>query len=215
MELQRPFRVITPTLDGDVLEILAAADTDFTAPQVQRLIGQHSVDGVRKALGRLVEQGIALSRPAGQAQLYRLNRDHLLALAITHIARAKELLLERLSQAVHGWAIQCEYGALFGSAARGDMSPSSDIDLFVVRPAEVDADDSVWNDQTMALSRAATSWTGNDARILEYGIDDLAIAAEGRDPLLLSIRKEGLRFVGPADYLDRVHAGRAKVAQRR
>ena len=58
MLLDRPMLTISPTIDGDVLSVLARADAAFTAPKVQRLLERHSVPGVRKVLNRLVEQGI-------------------------------------------------------------------------------------------------------------------------------------------------------------
>jgi hypothetical protein len=214
MELQAPFRVITPTLDGDVLGVLASADADFTPPQVHRLLGRHSVDGVRRVLVRLAEQGIALSRPAGRAQLYRLNRDHLAAPAILQLARAKELLLERLSGLVKGWRVPCEYGAVFGSATRTDMGPGSDLDLFLVRPEDVGPDDPFWFQQTIALSKATTAWTGNDTRILEYGADELRAAVGAADPVLSSVRLDGLPFAGPDGYLDRLFTAHFRLASR-
>ncbi|MBK7624108.1 MAG: hypothetical protein IPJ14_15950 [Kineosporiaceae bacterium] len=78
MEISRPMRIITAALDGDLLAVLARADHAFTGRQLARLAGASS-EGARQALARLVVQGIVQREPAGAAQMYRLNREHLAA----------------------------------------------------------------------------------------------------------------------------------------
>ncbi|MEX1163819.1 MAG: hypothetical protein WEB03_09580, partial [Nitriliruptor sp.] len=73
MELQRPLAVVTPTLDGDVLCVLAGADATFTGRQVARLLPSHSQKGINNVLRRLTEQGIVTMAVAGPAHLYSLN----------------------------------------------------------------------------------------------------------------------------------------------
>jgi hypothetical protein len=51
----------------------------------------------------------------------------------------------------------------------------SDLDLLLVRRRAVDEDSPVWLEQLAGLERKATEWTGNDARVLEYGEEDLAV----------------------------------------
>ena len=131
-------------------------------PASYTAIGAHSVDGVRKVLLRLTEQGIVAAEPAGRAYLYRLNRDHLAAGPIEALARLREALVERLRAELASWAAPATYGALFGSAVRADMRLDSDLDLLLVRPDH--AHSPVWSDQVTALSLAATRWTGNDTR---------------------------------------------------
>ena len=58
MRLAQPFETVTPTVDGEVLLVLAAADRWFPLSRVHTLVGERSRSGVRKTLLRLVEQGI-------------------------------------------------------------------------------------------------------------------------------------------------------------
>ena len=60
MELSRPLATITPTLDGDVLAVLARHDVTFTTGQLHRVLNRHSEAGIRKVLVRLNGQGIVL-----------------------------------------------------------------------------------------------------------------------------------------------------------
>lgn len=203
MELQHPLRVVTPTLDGDVLAVLARADAEFTPPQVHVVLGRYSEDGVRRVLGRLAAQGIVEHRRAGQAVLYRLNRAHLAAPAVISLAYLFDTLVERLRERIESWPVACSYAALFGSAVRGEMRPDSDLDLFVVRPSDVDAEDEGWREQVDTLSRDVTNWTGNDTRVLEYSANEVQRGLRARDGVLADISTEGVRLAGPDRYLQR------------
>lgn len=173
MQLDRPLAAITPTVDGDVLLVLARADAEFTPATVQRLCGRHSVDGVRKALHRLSEQGIVTARTAGRAVMYSLNRQHLLAPSIIELAEANRELARRITAQVDAWRLEPVLVAIFGSAASGEMRVDSDIDLLVVRPDDVDPDEELWRTQINDLERAVTAWTGNDARVLEFSLTEV------------------------------------------
>lgn len=193
--------MVTASVDGDVLTVLARAETEFTPPQIHGLLDGRSVEGVRKALARLTEQGIVLHRSAGIAGLYQLNRDHLAASAIIAMAALCDTFLARVRDRIAAWDLACPYAALFGSAARGTMRPDSDIDIFIVRPAAVDPDDDLWREQLEALSRDASRWTGNDTRVLEFGDEEVSSGLAAGDQVLSDIAKEGVRLAGPSNYL--------------
>jgi len=61
------------------------------------------------------------------------------------------------------------------------------------------------------LSHAVTSWTGNDARVLEYSHRDLAVRALD-DPVLASVADEGLPVAGPTMFLRRLLKSRGQVS---
>jgi hypothetical protein len=186
---------------GDVLAVLAGADAAFTGREVHRLVARYSEAGVRNVLGRLVDQGIVLVDRVGPSYAYRLNRDHLAAPHIAALAGLRRELLERLRARLGEWDPPAVFAAQFGSAARGDMEPGSDIDLLIVRPDTVDGDDDRWAAQVDRLARDVTRWTGNDTRPLEYGHTEARRALRRGDPVLQSIRAEGLHLARPADYL--------------
>lgn len=206
MELQRPLSVVTPTIDGDVLCVLAGADAAFTGRQVARLLPDHSQKGVHNVLRRLVEQGIATRAVAGPAHLYSLNRDHLAAPYIVGLCGLKNQLRQRVAELVRDWSAPAEAVILFGSAARGEMRPASDIDLFIVCPASVDED--VWLEQTAELAEGVSAWTGNDARTVVMTPEEVRDGLEEGDALLRSIREEGQVLFGDPRYLHQ--AGRSR-----
>ena len=199
MDLTRPLAVVTPTLDGDVLRVLARKQDALTPGELQRLLGAHSVDGIRKALNRLAGQGIVLSRRAGSGNLYRLNRHHLAAGAILELANMRRTFLTRLASELAAWQAPATYAALFGSAARHDMTATSDIDIFLLRPTAVNPE--LWSDQIISLVTRVTAWTGNDTRILEYSRPE--VAAHRREPVLAAVQDEGIPLVGDAEEFRR------------
>lgn len=177
MDFRHPLGVVTPTLDGDILAALAGADEGFSGRQLHRLVGHASEPGVRKAAERLVEQGIVLRQQVGRAKVYRLNRQHVAAPYVEGLAALRGALIDRLRAGLGTWKEPPMAAALFGSAARGEATPVSDLDLLLVRPGDVLEESPVWREQVAALEREATEWTGNDARVLEYAEEDLAIGA--------------------------------------
>lgn len=197
MQLNRPLLTITPTLDGDVLAALASGDATFTTGQVHRLVPTASEDGVRRALQRLVGQGIVLSDRVGNAYAYRLNRDHLAAPHVISLANLMGLFLARLTEVLDGWELPPVYAALFGSAARGEMSIGSDIDVLLVRPDG--GAGGGWDAQVQELAVAATRWTGNDTRPLV--MDEADVGPD--EPVLGDVLAHGLTVAGTHDWLAR------------
>jgi nucleotidyltransferase-like protein len=198
MELGRPLATVTPTLDGDVLAVLAMNDIVFTTGQLHRVLGHHSEEGIRKVLRRLTGQGIVLSDKVGQAFAYRLNRDHLAAGHVIGLARLLETFLARLETHLESWEIPAVYAAVFGSAAKGTMTVDSDLDLLLVRPDG--ADDERWQAQVDLLVVEVTRWTGNDTRPLEFTAGEIAARGRG-ERVLLDVLEEGLTVAGTHAWL--------------
>lgn len=200
MQLDRPFTAVTPTVDGDVLHVLARAETEFTPPVVHRVIGRHSVDGVRRALQRLASQGVVSVRPVGRALAYALNRRHLAAPAIVHLSRLRDEFVGRIAASVDGWEIKPELVALVGSAVVGPMRTDSDIDVLVVRPNRVDDGDDAWRTQIGTLESEVHSWTGNDCRVLEFALDE-AKRTRKDERVLIDIARVGIAAFGDIGLL--------------
>lgn len=177
MDFRHPFSVVTPTLDGDVLGVLAGADSEFSGRHLHKLVARGSENGIRRAAERLVEQGVVVSRHAGRANLYKLNRAHLAAAHIEGLAGLRKQLFDRARDLIAAWSIRPCSAMVFGSVARGEAGPHSDLDLLVIRPSEVDEDSEDWREQLGLLERQMTDWTGNDARVLEYCEDELGYTA--------------------------------------
>lgn len=195
MELQHPLGALSGAVDTRALDVLVrAGDDPMDAAMIARLSGK-SYTGVRHALERLVEQGTVLESSVGSKTLYSFNGRHLLAPAIISIVDAKRAFIRRLGEIVDREFSQAlpQFGALFGSAARGEMRPDSDLDLFLVRPDHVDVD--AFARCADELAAAATELTGNDARVLVYTPRELVEGAT-RHPVLAEIARDGIPFAG-------------------
>jgi predicted nucleotidyltransferase len=199
MELGHPLAVVTPTLDGDVLTLLAQQDASFTTGQLHRLLPSYSEEGIRKVLRRLSRQGIVDAERVGNAYSYRLNRDHLAAGPLIELAQLPRRLLQLLEERLASWSHRPRYAAIFGSAARGTMTPDSDLDLFLVRDDGTPAD--AWEAQVTELAADVSRWTGNDTRPLEYALSELSDADS--DPVLHDVLRDGLTVAGSRAWFSR------------
>ncbi len=206
MQLNKPFATVTPTLDGEVLAVLASADVTFTISQIQRILITASGEGIRKVLIRLTTQGVVLHAQVGRTNTYRLNTEHLAAEPIMALSRLTSMFLNRLQEHLDGWGKTLRYAAVFGSAATGRMTLDSDIDLFLVRASGSalngrDDESDLWEQRVTELARLVTAWTGNDGRIVEYTEDELRAAAAAGEPLLDDVSKQGLTVGGTRAWL--------------
>jgi predicted nucleotidyltransferase len=199
MDFRRPLSVVAPTLDGDVLGVLAGAHEEFTGRRIHQVLGRGSEAGVRKAADRLVEQGIVTRRQAGQAKLYSLNRNHLAAAYIEGLGSLRSKLIKKLKATVGRWETPPAYMALFGSVARGEAGPQSDLDLFVLRPPGTLASNSVWQEQLAKLENDATVWTGNEARIVQFRVAELKDLEVRK--IVREVSREGVPIYGDPSEL--------------
>lgn len=204
MQLQHPFAVVTPTLDGEILPVLARVESSLTVGQIRTLLPHRSDEGIRKALRRLSAQGIVTSEHVGDVVAHRLNRRHLAAPQVVAIARLRDTLIERMQESLAAWPTPPQWTALFGSATRGEMRVDSDIDLFVVDPG-VDAE--LWETWTSAFAADVSAWTGNDLRILSLTEEEVRLGAVKRDPIIESLLADALVVSGPTDWLRRTVRG--------
>jgi UTP:GlnB (protein PII) uridylyltransferase len=192
---------VTSAVDGEVLGVLARADAEFTVPELRIRLGR-STEGIRRALERLAEQGIVIRRSIGRATSYQLNRGHLAAPAIIELAELPATLRLRISQEIESWARPPVYAALFGSAARQQMRPDSDIDILLVAD---EIDDPVWEEQVADLARAVTTWTGNDARPLVFSTEEIR-GRSNSEAVLRAILDEGVPLAGDRRFFQKLIA---------
>lgn len=129
--------------------------------------------------------------------LYTLNRDHVAAPIVVELAQLRSAVFDRITAASGGWQIPPYHLSVFGSFARGDGDTASDVDLFVVRPAQVEEDDRRWRAQLQGLAESVLRWTGNRASIVELGEDDLVRLRSERPAVVGELAADAIVLAGP------------------
>jgi predicted nucleotidyltransferase len=195
MDVSRPHAAVASGIDTDVLVALARTTRPLSGRRVAELVG-HSQRGVLAVLDRFVDHGLVLRTAAGRALMHELNRAHLAAPAVELLAGMRTELLRRLRDALGEWEVPPVHASMFGSAARGDGDTSSDIDLFVVRPAGVDEEAPAWRAQIQDLTQQVQSWTGNQLAVIEQGASDLRRLRRSTPPVLKELRRDGIDLAG-------------------
>jgi len=195
MDVARPYTAISPSVDTAVLIVLVGSSVPRSGREIARRAGR-SKTGVQHVLDRLVDQGIVERLVAGNAHLYSLNRDHLLAGAVEQMACAHTELIRRLREIIGSWEIPAVHTSMFGSAARGDGDAHSDIDLLIVRLAKLEPESEQWRAQIDALAENVRRWTGNNAGIVEISAADLPRLAREQPPILAELRRDAIELAG-------------------
>lgn len=217
MDLSDPMRAVVPTLDGPVLRVLAGTSRPLTGREVHRLAQAGSQTGVLRVLHRLVEQGLVTVTEAGSSTLYAGNRDHLAWPAVETLAHLHARFWERVADLLNGWDPAPVVAGVFGSAARGDGSATSDIDVLLVRPTSLPSstEDSTdpraaeWAAQVDRLRDALHTMTGNRVQIMEMSDREMHDLLLADDPLIESLRRDLRVLVGDAPW-QRSRSGRLR-----
>ena len=210
----RPYRVVTPTLEGPILRVLAGAESSLTRTQIRHLVEEASEAGIRKALERLVNQGIVVEESIGGRYLYQANRDHLLWPSIEGLFNARRLLRERVEQHAATWAPPPISIGLFGSIAAGTADEKSDVDILVVRPSMTSTDEDGWERQINDLQDSLMRWTGNPCDVIEMSLEELH-AAHGRNEPIVHSPIEHLTGTPVRDLLTHAPQSHAHQARKR
>ena len=195
VDLASPLRSIAPGLDSAVLQVLAGTESGLSASQIARLAPRGTRVGQLPVLNRLVEHGLVIADPANHGFLYRLNREHVLAVPVLMVSRARATILERLTQTVTTWRPEPLNASVFGSFARGDAGPGSDIDLLLITPAGTELGDE-WADQVQALTDRILAWTGNRMERVVLSAEGLMKVVAAGEPIVASWLDEAITVYG-------------------
>jgi len=231
VDLADPTRAITPTLDGPILAVLASAGRPLTVGEIAAQVPRGSEIGVRKAVARLVDQGIVTAIQMGRNLVHELNREHIAAPAAQALAGLRGELWKRIREALAGWTLKPVYASVFGSAARRDGGPESDIDLLLVHPnlpgdkhppkrewglwgllnevalgmasqAPSAISGTQWHGQVDQLRVKVQGWTGNPLQVVDVSFWQWAEMRSTDPALFEQIARDGVTVAGqPIDFL--------------
>lgn len=196
VDIASPLRSLAPGLDSAVLQVLAGTHSGLSASQIARLAPRGSRAGQLPVLNRLVEHGVVTAEPANQGYLYRLNREHVLADAVLVATKARTTTLERLTAGVRTLSPEPVHASVFGSFARGDGGPGSDVDLLLLTAEE--NPEEPWAEQVRRLGDRVLAWTGNRLEQVVLSRERFAEAVWSGEPVVASWMDEAVTLHGPS-----------------
>jgi predicted nucleotidyltransferase len=195
VDFATPIQALIPGAQGRILAVLAGTTAELNLRAIARLSGV-SLAQASRVLPGLVELGIVTRRDVPPAALFRLVQEHVAAQPLLELARARTIVLEELGRTAAALTRPPASVIVYGSFARGDTRPDSDIDIAVVRPAAISAADDRWHDDLEAWRRAAREHTGNRIEILYVDEDDVPRHLRSRRPLWADIKRDGIVIHG-------------------
>ena len=190
MDFARPIQALIPGAQGRILAVLTETSAELNLRTLARLSGVSLAQASRVMPG-LVDLGVVTRREVPPSALFRLVPDHVAARPLLELARARTTVLEELGRRAATLEPQPVTVVVYGSLARGDGRPGSDIDVLVVRPDGV-ADDAHWHEQLEGWRRRAVELSGNPVELLVVDGAAAARHLRSRRPLWAAIRREGI-----------------------
>ncbi len=200
MDLATPIADVIPGHRGAVIAALLRLRQPVTG---RELAFQAAVPPAtaQRIIDDLADAGLIHRTPVGRAVRVELNRRHLAVPALEQLVGMRGELVERLRAAIAEWSVPAAGAWMFGSAARGDGGRESDIDVVVVARRELAAG---WEEQIGDLSDLIEASTGNDVQILDYSRRQFRELVAASNPLVRSLRSEGVELVNGSSTLLRV-----------
>lgn len=195
MDFTKPISSLIPGATGRILEVLAASHAELSLRTLAGLAGV-SPSQASRVLPRLVQLGVVTRREVPPSSMFRLNRDHLASGAIVELRRSHEKLHGSLRELCAMIAPPPRNVTLFGSAAKGLATTSSDLDVLVVRPRDVDPSDESWSTSLADWTERVERLTGNPVNVVEAGEEELDELLASETPLWRVIEAEGRTVAG-------------------
>jgi len=182
-----------------VLRVLAAGGAPVTQRELARRAGVQ-VRSAQQAVALLAALGLVERVVGGRDHLVSLNRRHVLAPPVVALFDAEAGVFRGVRERLHAWAGSggrdrvVEAVVIFGSVARGDDTPTSDLDVLVVAagPAARDAIEESFRDVAAELRRSF----GVDARAYVLGHEELRRRWRRRESPVPEAVADGLTVVG-------------------
>lgn len=190
MFINEPFGGIIAGPQGTVLAAVLRTATPLTGRQVHRLVSDRaSQQTVQRCLHDLVKLGLLTVMRAGNANLYEVNETHVAIPSLRELVSPLNLLRRVIDEALADSPRGVVAVVLFGSAARGEATPDSDIDLAVIA-------DGIWDD-SQGLWDAVVQRYGGTCDILQYTpAEFIEWTAAGDEAVLQTIARDGITLWG-------------------
>ena len=191
----RPVQAVIPGAQGRILAVLVETSAELNLRTVARLSGV-SLAQASRVLPALVSLGLVERREVPPSALFRAVPDHVAMRAVQVLSRAREVILEEIGRQagkVPGPPVSV---IVFGSLARGDGGPESDIDVVIVRPIDVGEDSDDWRRGVEAWRADVRRMAGSAVDLIEVGEADIARLLRSRRPMWRDVLRDGVVVYG-------------------
>lgn len=186
MFFNEPFGGIIPGARGAVLAALLRTDTPLTGRQIHGLLSDdYSLWTVQETLKSLTKLGLTETQTIGRASVHTINEEHASVAPLRILLDPVAALRDAVSAVTDG---DVQAVLLFGSIARGEATPDSDIDLAVIAPPD-------W-DNRVELEDSVRMHLGNDCDVLVLTEADFNRLAASGEPVVSDILRDGVALIG-------------------
>jgi predicted nucleotidyltransferase len=186
MFFNEPFGGIIPGARGAVLAALLRTDTPLTGRQIHSLLSDdYSLWTIQEALKSLTKLGLVETQTIGRAGVHTINEEHASVAPLRTLLDPVAALRDAVSAVTDG---DVQAVLLFGSIARGEATPDSDIDLAVIAPPD-------W-DNRVELEDSVRMHLGNDCDVLVLTEADFNRLAASGEPVVSDILRDGVALIG-------------------
>lgn len=190
MDFRNPVEAVILGAQGRVLAVFLETNGELNLRTIARL-ARVSIAQVSRMLPGLVELGLIERREVPPSSLFRLVPDHVATRALVGLADARNVALNEMGRVASEIRPAPMSVIVFGSFARGDSEPDSDIDVIIVRPVDVDTEDARWIEQIERWRTTVSRVVGNSVEILEVDAEQATFKLTGRSPMWRDVRRDG------------------------
>lgn len=196
MRFDEPFGGVIPGARGAVLAALLRTGEPLTGRQIHGLVSDdYSLWSVQEALKALAWLGLAETHPIGRAGVHTINEGHACIAPLRALVDPTALLIAAIEEAIDS---EVQAVLLFGSIARGEATPDSDIDLAVIAtPA--------WDGRAELQDTVRTRLGSNCDAVVFTKAEFRRLAAAG-EPVIADILKDGIALIGTKPRVKRYAA---------
>jgi predicted nucleotidyltransferase len=182
----QPFGGIIPGVQGAVMAVLLRTGTPLTGRQIHRLLSDdYSLWSVQQAVKALTKLGLTETTSIGRAGVTTVNDEHAAVPPLREMLNPISTLRDAVAAAV---GEQVSAVILFGSIARGEATPESDVDLAVIAPK-------TWQGRIELVDRVR-SRLGNDCDVVVFTPRDFQRLAKSGESVVSDIIRDGIALIG-------------------
>jgi len=190
VDFRHPVEAVIPGAQGRVIAALLGTSGDLNLRTIARVAGV-SVAQASRVLPGLVDLGMIERREVPPSSLFRIVPEHVATRALVALADSRAVVLAEMGRAAAKIRPAPISVIAFGSFARGDGEPDSDIDVIMLRPTGVDADDDGWSQAIERWRTVVSRVAGNTVEILDVDADAVAAKLSGRSELWRDVHRDG------------------------